>query len=298
MSEQQISKSEQWFFHPYETVRMLRYYQLNMKFDNTVDYTPHYSENPSLGVVIGTYGSVPYIDLQLHFLVNVNGIKNVLVCDDGSDKQAELKQLCDSYGVDFYSPPKKLFSKDFIGVLGDANAFYVGLLWAKNKNLELLVKLSRRLIPCKEWKTEFLNLVKRTDATTFGSYCTKDPFNFRTECVGMHVDTWTSSYPMHCIKFTIENEMTVFAEFWWHELAKTLSGNNYSEKWLKYVQENKFGYLRSGYAHWYDISGTNRCNSDNRTGVLWHLFSSADDYYQVSQKIFGNKYTVNDFENK
>jgi hypothetical protein len=295
MSEQQISKSEQWYFHPNEIVRMLRYYQLNMKFDNTVDYTPKYSEHPSLGVVIGTYGSVPYIDLQLHYLVNVNGIKNVLVCDDCSDKQTELKQLCDSYGVDFYSSQKKLFNKEYVGSVGDTNVFYEGLKWAKNKNIELLVKLSRRLIPCKEWKTEFLNLVKCSDATTFGSYCTKDPFNFRTECVGMHVDTWYSSYPMQCLKFTIENELCIFAEFWFHELAKTLSGNNYSEKWLKYIQENKFGYLRSGYAHWYDISGTCRFNSDNRTNVLWHQFSSTDDYYNKCLEIFGTKYQKEDF---
>ena len=49
---QQISKSMQWYFHPVERIRMLRYFQLNMIFDHTIDYTPHYSENPEIGVVV------------------------------------------------------------------------------------------------------------------------------------------------------------------------------------------------------------------------------------------------------
>ena len=72
---------------------MLRYFQFQFKFDNTVDYTPHYSENPEIGVVIGTYGSVPYVDLQLHYLKNVNGFNKILVHDDCSEQQEELKAL-------------------------------------------------------------------------------------------------------------------------------------------------------------------------------------------------------------
>lgn len=296
-NKQQISKGEQWFFHPFEKVRMLRYFQLNMRFNESLqdDFTPSYSENPSVGVVIGTYGSVPFIDLQLHFLVNVNGITNVLVCDDCSTEQTELKILCDSYGVDFYSSPTKLFNKDFIGILGDNNAFFEGLKWAKSKNIELLVKLSRRLIPCFNWKKSLIDLALKTDASTFCSFCTKEQFNFRTECVGMNVDIWTKNYPLHCLAFTIENEMTVFAEFWFHELAKTLSGNNFSEKWLKYVRDNKHGYLKSGYAHWYDILGTCKLTNDGRPDVFWHAYNTIEDYYNLSKKIFGNKYTLEDF---
>lgn len=181
-------------------------------------------------------------------------------------------------------------------MLGDNNAFYQGLRWAKSKNLELLVKLSRRLIPCFEWKQSLIDLALKTDASTFSSYCTKEPWNFRTECVGMNVDIWTKNYPMQCLGFTLANEMTVFAEYWFHELAKTLSGNNYSEKWLKYINDSKHGYLRSGYAHWYDILGTCKLTNDGRSNVLWHAYTTLADYYQLGQKIFGNKYTLDDFK--
>ena len=50
--EQKLEKSMQWYFHPNETIRMLRYFQFNMKFDNTIDYTPHYSENPEICAIL------------------------------------------------------------------------------------------------------------------------------------------------------------------------------------------------------------------------------------------------------
>ena len=92
-TKQTIEKSLQWYFHPNETVRMLRYFQFNLKFDNGIDYSVHYSDNPKIGVVIGTYGCIPYIDLQLHFLKNVNHIDNILIHDDCSPYQNQLKEL-------------------------------------------------------------------------------------------------------------------------------------------------------------------------------------------------------------
>lgn len=291
--KQQISKSMKWYFHPVECVRMLRYYQLNMKFDNTIDYTPDYSNNPSLGVVIGTCGSLPYIDLQLHYLKNINGINKILVHDDCSNKKEELKMLCKQYNVDFYSSDQPMFYKEQVGSVGDTNAIYQGLIWAKQNNIEILVKLSRRLIPCYEWKTNLINLAKTSDAITFSSYCTQDPFNIRTECMGFYVPAWTKQYPLQCMLFTIQNELPIFAEFWFHELSKTLSGNNYSEKWLNYIKTNKLGYLHSGYALWTDIAGTCRFNNDNRhKNTLWHMYSKKEDYLNELNKIFPNKYKI------
>ena len=101
-----------------------------------MDYTPHYSENPEIGVVIGTYGSVPYVDLQLHYLKNVNGINKILVHDDCSNEQDKLKTLCDNYNVDFYSTEKNLWHKACVGSLGDQNCFFEGLKWAKENGIK------------------------------------------------------------------------------------------------------------------------------------------------------------------
>lgn len=288
-----LNKSLQWYFHASECARMLRYYQFNLKFDNTVNYTPKYSKNPTIGVVIGTSGSIPYIDLQLHYLKNVNGIKNILVHDDCSDKKEELIELCKSYNVDFYSPEKPMFYQANVGSIGDTNAIYEGLLWANRNNIEILVKLSRRLIPCYEWKSKLISLAKQSDAITFSSYCSQDPFNIRTECIGFYVPAWTKNYPLECMLFTIKNELPIFAEFWFHELSKTLSGNNYSEKWFNYCKKNKFGYLHSGYAMWQDINGTCRYNNMNRRkNTLWHMYSTKEDYLTELNNIFPNKYSL------
>ena len=57
--------------------------------------SPNYPENPTVGVVIGTYGSIAFIELQLYYLTVVNKIKNVLIHDDCSPQQNELKQLAE-----------------------------------------------------------------------------------------------------------------------------------------------------------------------------------------------------------
>lgn len=293
-----IDKSLKWYFHPSEIVRMLRYFHFNSKFDNNIDYTPHYTNNPKIGVVIGTYGCTPYIELQLYFLKYINKIKHILIHDDCSPYTQELLELSKQYNVDFYSTKHRLWHKTNVGSIGDTNAFYYGLQWAKVHNIDILVKLSRRLIPCFEWTNNLINLAKETDATTFGSYCTTDPFNLRTEGIALNVEIWTKEYPMFNLAWTIQNEYSIFAEFWMHEMAKTLSGNNYSEKWFNYVKKSKNGYLHSGYAIWKDILGTNRFNSDDRAGyTLWHKYSSINDYLNVSKQILGNKYTKSDFEN-
>ena len=100
---------------------------------------------------------------------------------------------------------------------------------------------------------------------------------------------------MYCMNWALSNEYTIFAEFWFHELAKTLSGNNFSKKWAKYAA--KTPYLHSGYVKWLDILGTNRYTKENRNEkVLWHMFSSSEDYYNESVQVFGEKYTQRDFQ--
>lgn len=262
----------------------------------TEDYTVNYPENPKVGVVIETYGSIPYVELQLYFLKYGNKIDNILIYDDYSPYQNELKALANQYKVDFYSTPKRMWYKDGVGSIGSTNAFYQGLLWAKKNKLDILIKLSRHLLACYEWKQDLISLAEKSDANTFTSYCSKGPYHFRTECIALNVETWTRKYPLSAMQFTIQNELPIFAEFWFHELAKTIAGNNYSEKWDKYQKEKKYGYLYSGYAMWQDLLGTNRYTNENRhANVLWHQYSKPEEYYNVSKAILKDKYSLTDF---
>ena len=286
--------SLKWYFHPNEIVRMMRT-KIYDNIDLKTDLTPNYTKNLKVGVVIGTYGAMPYIDLGLHYLKNVNGIENILVHDDCSPEKDKLKDLCDSYNVEFYSTEKNLYHKTCVGSLGDQNCFYEGLKWAKNKNLDILIKFSRRLIPCYRWIDDFKDLVLKSDGITFSSYCEKDKFPIRTECIGMNVNAWSNKFVLNIMDFYLKNQIMTFAEFFMDNIAKQLDYQNFSKKYEQYKKENFTGFTHSGYVHWYDLLGTNRYNIDNRhENVLWHMYSSENDYLNKIKEIFKDKYILND----
>ena len=252
------NKSIQWYFHPIEKIRMLRYFQLNMKFNSTEDYTVNYNDLPTIGLVLETTGSNAYTELQLHFLKNINHITNILIYDNQLNDKIQLQQLSKDYNVDLYITSNKLWNNSTIGDLSNIDCIYQGLLWAKSKNVDILVKLNDKLIPCFDWTENLIQLAIQSNASTFSSYCEKDQENFRIDGIGLNVNIWTKSYPLQSLLWTIENQYVVCLPFWLHELCKTLSGNNYSPKWKEYCNKHNFGYLHSGYAMWQDILGINK----------------------------------------
>ena len=290
------NKSVQWYFHPIEKIRMLRYFQLNMNFDQNEDYSVNYNTSPNIGVVLETAGNIAYIELQLHFLKNINHINKILIYDNCSENKNQIQQLAKDYNIDFYSTQTKLWSNSIIGSSKELDCIYNGLVWANSNNIDILVKLNEKLIPCFDWKENLINFALETNASTFSSYCEKDQINFRTECIGFNVNVWTKSYPLQTLSWSIKNEYIVYTEFWLHELCKILSGNNYSIKWKEYCNNHKIGYLHSGYVIWQDILGINKYTDKNRfKNVLWHLYSKKEDYFNISQLVFGNKYLLKDF---
>lgn len=304
-NNQPTEKSLMWYFHPNEIVRLMRV-KLYDDVSKDSNFTPLYNkDNLKIGVVIGTNGSVPYIDLALHFLIEVNGIKNILIHDDGSNVLNKLQELANNYNIkcgsniQVYSTGKNLWHKSCIGSIGDQNCFAIGLQWAKQNNFDILLKFSRRLIPCYKWIDDFKKLVIDSDGITFSSYCKKDKFPIRTELIGMNVKAWSNNYILMAYTWFIQNEYPIFAEFLMDQFAKVLDYYNYSKKYEKWKQEHRNGFLTSGYVHWYDILGTNRYTNEDRKNnkILWHMFKKEEDYLKISKEIFGNKYTLEDFKN-
>lgn len=229
-NKQTLVKSVQWYFHPNESARILRYFQFNMQFDKTIDYTPIYSDDISVGIVI--------TDIEDKKLLEKIKFENVLLY--GND----LKDIAEKYKFDYYESPN-LFKQDGIGNLHDINAILIGLYWAKTKNIDILIKCS-----LKEFTDNFnlIHLAKSTDGNTFcdvGKNC-----GINTSYLGLHVKSWSDNYPIQCMEFVIQNELVVLPEIWLHELAKTIAGNNHSEKWKTYLEINKIDYLHSGYVQW------------------------------------------------
>ena len=227
--------------------------------------------------------NILYLALQLHYLKNVNNFTKILVYDNCSDKQNEIKNLCDEYNVDFYSPEAQLYSDNEIGSISDIDIIYQGLIWSKQNNIELLIKFNVEFIPCYSWKSEFLTLVKNSDAITFTNFINNENYNinFNSDCIGFYVPAWCSDYPLQSMLFSIQNEMPVCINVWLHELSKTLSCNNFSDKWFTYCKQNKINYLHSGYAHWDILENKYTLNC---------IMNNKNDYINKINKIFSNKY--------
>lgn len=296
LSEQQ-RKILMWYFHPDEIVRMLRYFQLSTKLNPQDDMTPHYSNDPNVGVVINTYGNTAFVELQLYYLRNVNNIKKILIHDNCSTQKEQLQKLAKKYNIDFYSTDHVLFSQDGIGSISDQHVFYKGLLWAKQNNIDILVKLNHDLIPCDSWVNDLKQLAKNTDAIAFTSWCEKDNITCRIDGIALNVDIFTRQYPLYNFQLLIENNICVFTQFWLHELIKSLSYQNYSEKWKNYIDTHKLGFKYSGYAYWPYFLGINKHNKNNRDILtLQSTYSTTQDYLNQINKFLPGKYDENDFK--
>ena len=63
----QPEKPMLYYFHQNEIVRIMRTRLLD-SIDPKIDLTPRYNDDIKVGVVVGTYGCIPQIDLQFHLL--------------------------------------------------------------------------------------------------------------------------------------------------------------------------------------------------------------------------------------
>lgn len=170
--------------------------------------------------------------------------------------------------------PELLFNQKEIGDLNELDCLFQGLLWAKEKNIDILIKCDPTLIACYKWIDDFDQIVKNSDGLTFTSYG-EEWETFRTELIGMNVKYWTNDTILYSIKWLLENQCTVFLSIWLHEISKILAGINYSEKFRQYLKDNMIDYIHSGYVFWYDILGINENTMDKRhKDVLYKTYST------------------------
>lgn len=296
-------KALYWYQNPIENVRMLRTMIHQDLGTETFDATPHYPQDPKdlkVGVVIGTYGSVPYIDLNIWYLKNINHIEYILIHDDCSDEDEQLRELCKKYNdetchISFYKTPQKMFYRQSIGSLGDQSAVVVGLNWAKQNNLDILVKISRRLVPCFNWIDDFKKLVIESDGITFSAPCKKDLFPIRTELIGFNVHAWTDSKIYTVMYNYIQMELCIYAEYWYGWISKMLDHQNFSQKYRLYEKNHHHGFNYSGYVHWTDILGNTRYSLEGRhEGVLWHMYNNKEEYLAKLYEVGLTQYKLED----
>jgi hypothetical protein len=223
----------------------------------------------NIGLVIGTYGSIPYIDLHLKNAAELYPDIPILVHDDSSEDIIGINDLCVKYGADFSFNNKRMGHQR-----GDLFVFATGLLWAQRKRLDILVKMSRRWIPKRNWTDEVSILAQSSLATTMSSYCQDLRFFFRTECVALKVHRWMTVWNMIHEQSQKDPDGTLTEPFMYN-LAKhikpTMSDTTYEE---------------------WPLLGTSRYIK--RDDVLWHAANTPEDYVDYAREL-GLKYEASDF---
>lgn len=223
--------------------------------------------DPSLGVVIGTFGTPGFVRLQLEAMKRYNPGVPVLVSDDASCRM-ELVEVCREYGAKFVRNSCRLGH-----VPGDLSVMLHGLRWAKFHGFDLLVKFSRRWLPQKPWADDFKNLAFKTQHHTFSGKCSWSNFSFRSEALGMSVAAW---YP-----FTAELDKVVreaaspnWVEYWLHDTAIAMQANDAARQ---YESDAK------GYVEWDAMFGTQN-RKVNPSSIFWHNCTSTEEYMALSRE--------------
>ena len=237
---------------------------------------------PRLALVIGTYGSVPYVHLGLEsHRRHYSGVP-VLVHDDCSPRRAELAELCRQYGASF-----QVNSSKRCHTVGDLSVFLGGLAWARRLGVDLLVKFSRRFVPLFDWTPALVRLAHESQEATFSNVCLNLNWGFRSEVVGMHVRSWAPCAER--IRWDVLTQDETFVEGFVHDLARAIEP---CRACARYRRANPRESWCDGYCPW-PLLGENRVV--RVPGVLWHHACAPTEYHEVA-RTWGLPYGERDFE--
>jgi hypothetical protein len=267
----------------FSIVRAETVYRVSQLIDNT---SVLFTRPPCIGLVVGTFASVPYIHLHLEARRRFYPELPLLVHDDASPKVNELKRLCDDYGCEFET--NDIRQPPFIG---DLSCFIGGLLWGRQRGIDLLVKMSRRFVPVENWIPGLQALAMASQYPTYCSHTVTFGFGFRSECVGIAVREWIALRMHHALVSTAIADGTPFVEGFIHNLARRLADLRCSRARDWDERQGHRPGDRDGYAPW-DFMGTDRCTK--YPSHLWHDSAAPGDYARCAQQ-WGLPYVEQDF---
>lgn len=243
------------------------------------------TQQPNVALVIATFAGVPYVHLALESWHRNHPETPVLVHDDGSHHAETLHGLCRRYGAHFFSNPRRMRR-----TVGDLSAFLHGMEWASGLGSALLVKMSRRFIPLVNWVPELQQLAWFTQYATYSQRCRHFNFGFRTECIALHLPSWTGSPVFGELRAAVERNEPLFVEGYIHNLARQVHGTacevNRQHEHLHPRQPDS-----NAYGIWMLMpdSRTSRCPR-----LLWHDCEDPVDYARAAQ-LYGLGYSADDF---
>jgi tetratricopeptide (TPR) repeat protein len=152
---------------------------------------------PRVGIVVGHYDSPDFIQLNLAVLRKHCGNNlPILIADDctpgsigGTDenRNAVLSGLLSTDSAACIWTNQVRFGH----VLGDLSVLAKGIMWASEMKLDVLFKLSQRLmIDRPHWITKAVSQLKASGAAVLGRGCTHFGWKIRTESMAVDVSAW------------------------------------------------------------------------------------------------------------
>ncbi len=233
-----------------------------------------FNGEPKVGVVISTFGGMPYVEMGLAVRKLFYPGLPVLVHDDASGAGEQLQELCGRYGAEFETNSARLGHQ-----MGDLSALVGGLAWAKERGIDLLVKMSRRFIPLTNWVPGLVELARKAQYPTYGNLCRSFSLPIRSECMAVAVGEWTAADMEGEIRqFMLENLSFVMAENYLVGYARKIEARrcDKAREWEAGTPEH---YHQLGYATW-DFVWSSRLEPCR--AHLWHTANPAEAYAGVA----------------
>ena len=229
---------------------------------------------PNVGVVIGTYGFPNLAALQIKLIKKHCGEVPILITDDCSDgtgitpiEDSNFGKLCklarDNANVMIWSNPTRLGHAG-----GDLTTYFVGLQWAKIKDIDILCKLSQRcLLDIPNWLQDGANELWRAGLSTSSQRCQEGQgrFDIRSECMLMNVQKWAKP------------------EILDHIRPRPLSQED--GKWGVAAEIVLWDSIRDrmdGQLHKWNIFGEDRMSK--YPGVIWHCSHGREEYKALFER--------------
>jgi len=154
--------------------------------------------NPKCGIVIGHYNQPDFLELNIAAIRHHCGQVPILVSDDCSDGFGQTPKQTTPFGriLRLAEQDRNVTVWPNVASIGhaggDMSAFWKGLVWSRNMGFDILFKISQRLIfDVPDWVNKSAKELINSGQKTLGKGCTQDPWQIRTESVGMLVSAWS-----------------------------------------------------------------------------------------------------------
>ena len=244
-------------------------------------------DSENVGLVVGTYGGLPYVHLQLESRKRFYPQVPVLVHDDASDKHHDLLMLCQDYAVEFETNHLEgQCKRNNLGhQVGDLSVFVGGLTWASQHGLEVLVKVSRRFIPLTNWVPALQRLATESRGATFAGQYLDRRDAIRTDCIALRVNDWVSSaLHLELLSAIVESLETGRQQLFVENVmllkakrARSLLGRHEESDYVDwpYLAQRAFPQMEPAY--------------------IWHDLNPGGDYYRLS-RAWDLPYSLSAFE--